>query len=458
MISEGVDGGMQVSLPGMSPHDPVHRALRALHDAHPRVVLAVSGGLDSMVMLDAAAATRPALGSLIVATFDHGTGPHARAAARHVAREARARELEARVGRARLSGAGEAAWRDARWRFLRDLARETRSIVATAHTEDDQVETVAFRVMRGSGARGLAGLYAPSDVARPFLELRRSALERYARDHALRWVEDPSNASAAHARNRLRHEILPALARVAPELDAALLATARRARDWRRDVDAVAGQFVRSDATPLAPLVVDRDALARLDADSLAAVWPAIAARAGIALDRRGTLRLATFTITGRRGGRIQLSGNVEVCRRGDELVLGHRAPGDRVPTDGPTALQGARVEIGRWCFVRLDVDTPSVIASPLDRPDRAALDADAALEVRAWRPGDRMRSPRSSEARRVKRYLSEARIAVTERRGWPVVVADGEIVWIPGISRSDAATARSGRPKVLYACERFIG
>lgn len=442
----------------MSPRDPIHRALRALHDAHPRVVLAVSGGLDSMVLLDAAAATLPAGRSMTVATFDHGTGPHARDAARHVEAEARARGLDVRVGRAALAGAGEVAWRDARWRFLRDVADETRSVIATAHTEDDQVETVAFRLMRGSGARGLAGLYASSDVARPFIALRRSRLEAYARERGLAWVEDPSNASVAFARNRLRREILPALERVAPGLDEALIAIARRAGDWRRDVDAVAARFVRSDGASGAPLIADREALARLDVDALSVLWPAIAARARITLDRRGTLRLATFTISGRRGGRIQLSGNVEVCRRGDDLILSRREHEAHALSDEPMALSGARVEVGQWRFVRLDVDTASVITPPVDRLDQAMLDAGASLEVRAWRPGDRMRSPRAVGARRVKRYLVEARIAVSERPGWPVVVADGEIVWIPGIGRSDAAPARSGRPMVHYACERFVG
>ncbi|MGZ8457998.1 MAG: ATP-binding protein, partial [Gemmatirosa sp.] len=135
------------------------RVRAALAGAAPAsVVLAVSGGRDSMVLLDAACAVaRDRLAG--VATFDHGTGPHARAAVRRVRRAAVRRGLPVLAGRADLPDAGEAAWRAARWRFLRRAARRLgATTVATAHTRDDQIETVAMRVLRGAGPPGLAGL------------------------------------------------------------------------------------------------------------------------------------------------------------------------------------------------------------------------------------------------------------------------------------------------------------
>ena len=87
-----------------------------------------------------------------------------------------------------------------------------------------------------------------------------------------------------------------------------------------------------------------------------------------------------------------------------------------------------------------------------------ADLPADRRLSVRAWRPADRMRPRTRGAARRVKRFFGDAQIPGPSRAGWPVVLADDEIVWIPGVRRSDAASERSGRPVVRYACERTVG
>src|SRR5204863_4438151 len=98
------------------------------------------------------------------------TGPAATRASELVASEAAALGFSVVIGHASLAGRTEAEWRSARHAFLTDVARRTAATVATAHTRDDQVETVLMRVMRHAGARGLAGLYARSGVVRPLLE------------------------------------------------------------------------------------------------------------------------------------------------------------------------------------------------------------------------------------------------------------------------------------------------
>jgi tRNA(Ile)-lysidine synthase len=164
--------------------DVVERVRRTLLSADAPVVLAVSGGVDSMVLLDAAARAEGAR-IAAVATFDHGTGSHAARAAAHVGREAHARGLPVAYGRATSDAScprpTEASWRAARHRFLADVASRHDARIATGHTRDDQVETVLMRVLRGSGARGLAGLAVKGSLLRPLLELPREVVERYAR-------------------------------------------------------------------------------------------------------------------------------------------------------------------------------------------------------------------------------------------------------------------------------------
>jgi tRNA(Ile)-lysidine synthase len=278
-----------------------------------RVLLAVSGGADSMALLDAAA--RVARDKVaVVATFDHGTGPAATAAVELVRDESAARGLSVVVGRASSLPATEAAWRAARWEFLRAQGCRYDAQVATGHTQNDQVETVFIRLLRDTGPRGLAALYADSEIVRPLLDLSDETLERYVASRGLRYVDDPSNDSRAYLRNRVRLDLLPALRRVRPDFDRELLALASQAAAWRRELDRLLHSCCPMRATTDGMSVAVAD-LAGYDPDTLAVVWPALAARAGVRLDRRGTSRLTAFTFTSKIGGTIQLSGRVEVVR-----------------------------------------------------------------------------------------------------------------------------------------------
>ena len=308
--------------PQSGPAVPVTLALRRAG----RVILAVSGGRDSMALLHAAAQFAPECIAM-VATFDHGTGPAAKAAAELVADEAARHGLRCRTGRGSDHGApSEAAWRAERWRFLRESAADAgASTIVTAHTRDDQIETVFIRILRHAGARGLAALDVDGDVVRPWLHCGRADVARYAVRWAVRHVEDPSNRSRAFLRNRVRLDLLPALRAANPRIDDELLASAAEAASWRRRIE----HLVQS----VHPLCVDADgvsvgahALMNYDVPSLAVLWQVLAAGAGVTLDRRGTARLATFTKAAKIGAVTQVSGGFEVQRSRFSLVV--RRPG----------------------------------------------------------------------------------------------------------------------------------
>ena len=336
-------------------HAPVERVRAAVREALDRRLFAVSGGMFSMVLLDACAAVAPER-IAAVATFDHGTGPAAHQAVAHVRGEAAARALCVIAGRAeRSDDASEAAWRVARWRFLRAAAREAAAeVVATGHARDDQVETVALRALRDSGPRGLAGLLAGgADVVRPLLDVDRSTIAAYAAARSLRWVEDPSNRSARHLRNRVRHELLPALRAVRPRStpSCSRWGAARRS-----------GGATWSGSSTVHPRAgrpgrrIDRchSDLLQYDADALAVLWPAIAARAGVRLDRRGTVRLVQFTISiaagAAVGAEIELSGSVEVVAGRGEVVLRPRRPRAIVASEAVDAVPLVHdLVVGSW-------------------------------------------------------------------------------------------------------------
>ncbi len=303
--------------------DIVLRAAWSALSGRERVVLAVSGGLDSMVLLDAAKRSRAlSSSSITVATFDHQTGAHSAKAANAVRKRAESLGLRCIVGVATVTRSKEHEWRDERWKFLRATALELSAPVVTAHTLDDQIETVFMRILRDAGARGLAGLYADSDVVRPLLALTRAQLETYASLRRVRFVTDPSNESRLHLRNRIRHELLPAIERVRPAFPSSLVRIARMAATWREEMDQTLAN-IRLDAGPDGSIRVARADLAGYDAESLRTLWPAIAAKAGVVMDRRGTLRVAEFTMKGQTGGSVQLSGGIEVRMFRDHLRLG---------------------------------------------------------------------------------------------------------------------------------------
>lgn len=401
-----------------------------------------------MVLLDACA--RVARSAIVtVATFDHGTGVAATKAASLVERCAHERDLPCSIGRAASGLRGEAEWRAARWKFLRGVA--SGAFIATAHTRDDQIETVLMRELRGARARGLAGLAAPSsDVVRPFLRLARDDLAGYALRNGIEWVHDPSNDALRHLRNRVRHQILPPLLTAAPSLGDALVGLGERATALRVELDAFIDREIDCRLSG-STLVVDRDQLAGYDAEVLRLLWPALASRIGIALDRRGIERLCRFTLDGAVAGRIQLSGGFAAMLHRQSItirVADRRETESEQPHDVPL---GDGATIGMWRFLR--VGDRSDEAS---RPWSAELAAGGTCTIRRWRPGDRMRVKEDQPPRRIKGLLRDAGVPAWDRAAWPVVLDDDEIVWVPGVRRGVAATDRSGRPLAWFRCERI--
>lgn len=286
-----------------------------------------------MALLDAMASARGGEVAA-VAIYDHGTGPAARRAVGHVDREAERRGLAVVTGASPGAGpAREAAWRDARWRFLAGWARELGAVVLTAHTRDDQVETVVQRLLRDAGPRGLAGMRTASvgphrtPVMRPLLTVSRATVAAYVAARRIVVVEDPSNARRAHQRNRIRLDLLPALERAAPGFAAWCLDLAARAGAWSDAVDRLLDELgLAVPAVGVAVLPTARTA--DLGAGEWSVLLPAMAARIGIAMDRRGIARAAAWLPRAGVGARIPLSGGAAVERHAATVVVRRDGPG----------------------------------------------------------------------------------------------------------------------------------
>ena len=169
-----------------------------------KVVVAVSGGVDSVVLLDMLA--KKGEHELVVAHFDHGMRDDSASDARFVVALAERYGVPCEVCRESLDGASEERARFRRYAFLFSVAKRHGAKLATAHHVDDVVETVALNIVRGTRWRGLAGM-SDERIWRPLTKRTKSELIEYALGERLEWVEDETNRQAVYTRNRLRQKL-----------------------------------------------------------------------------------------------------------------------------------------------------------------------------------------------------------------------------------------------------------
>ncbi len=433
--------------------DAMRAALRdALRHDSRSLVLAVSGGRDSMALMHAMARWAPDRVKA-VATFDHGTGQYATDAASLVVSTGRKLGFAVVRERARIAGTTESAWRTARWEFLHRVSAAFKASVATAHTQDDQLETMVMRELRGTGTRGLAALAASSIIVRPWLQVSRSAVETWASSHDVLFAEDPTNHSRAFLRARVRHDLLPAIANIDRSFATDMIALGARAAQWRSEVDAYVASWplrtVRAGVIeiPAKPLLNTSDA-------GRAVLWSACCARVGVALDARGTRTVVRFTTANRRGATVEIAGGATVTRAGDRShdYFELRSPASAAHSaewrwSGAADLIPPRLGEWRWRRVREGaIDDPWLVGVPVG----------STVSIRPWRAGDRIFTAGARAGRRVTRYFSDAHVSVLDRTGWPVVIVDGALICVPGLCRSIAAPHRPGWPdSIWYRCER---
>ena len=409
-----------------------------------RAGIAVSGGADSVALLRLALEFASELGVVLsVVHFNHRLrGEESDADARFVAGLAADHGLpfhcqsgEVRAYSSERHLSLEAAGRELRYQYFQNLLRaRTVDRIATAHTLDDQAETVILRLARGAGTRGLAGIYPQvaieaGAVVRPLLRTQRCELEAYLGSCKQNWHEDSSNRDLSHARNRVRHGILPALERdLNPNVGEVLAETADMARAeeefWQQEVDRVlptiwnGENVVKVSGLHCLPLALRRRVV-RHAAESL-----------GVTTELKHVRDILNVAEGG--AASVELPNGWSVARVLDELRFQRRRVSAVSDYAYPLTVPGEVdvPEVGA-AFAAVLSPAGETMSNLEGRLDVSLLRK--TLTVRNWRPGDRYWPAHSKSEKKIKELLQERRVTGDERRAWPVVASGDDVVWVRG-------------------------
>jgi tRNA(Ile)-lysidine synthase len=430
--------------------------------------VAVSGGADSVALLrlllelrDAAKSKNPF--EVAVLHFNHQLRGRASDADEKFVRElAHQFQLKFYLGTANVRAAAKRAKRnleDAGRReryafFANEITQGHVAYVATAHTMDDQAETVLAHILRGTGLAGLGGIHAISGgVVRPLLEIRRADLRRYLKSRKQSWREDATNRDVSRTRARIRTKLIPLLERQFQEKVVEHLAQlAEHAREDEAFIDAAARESVHKILSSDGPMRVRVEGLtgsevpAALRGRMVRQIVNRCKVRAG-ELSSAHVANVLEFALHGENGKRLHLPGGVEVRRDRDMLYFrGATAANEKensaiiyehsIALAGPSTTVALPLLNCAFRFRTIDwLGERGETSKKRWAMDCARLTQGASgqLLLRNWRAGDRLQPAGRSRVYKLKRLLNAQGISRWERNGWPVLASDGEVLWSRG-------------------------
>jgi tRNA(Ile)-lysidine synthase len=421
------------------------------------LVVALSGGVDSTVLLAALAAHRLEGLRVRAVHVNHGIHPNASKWSRHCRALARALGVSLVVLRTRVvraPGASlEAAARDARYALLAaELAPG--EFLLTGHHEDDQLETVLLQLFRGAGLAGLAAMpqiaaFAEGWLARPLLPRTRAELEEWARGAGLSWVEDDTNADETLDRNYLRRQVLPLIRERWQGVGSAVSRSARHAAEGQRLLDMIARTDVERASSGAALFVPALRALQPDRRRNALRFW--IDGAGARAPDTSRLEELAGPVIDARPDSNPQVQwGNVEVRRHADLLAI---MICDAEPQDAvaPTV---------EWAWkVAPSLDLSEGGGTLELKPDpHGPIDLDvipASVTVSRRRGGERLRPRRGGPRRSLKSLLQESHLPIAQRGRLPLLFSGATLLAVGSLWVDESIQATPGtlhRGRLIYA------
>ncbi len=440
--------------------NPIERTIRQVRSTIARngmitsgdvVIVAVSGGPDSVCLLDILSCLKGELGiELVVAHFDHGLRPDEDEMETRLVRDLAARmklpfEVEKGFLRARGGAVSlEEEARDARYAFLQAVRKRHRARkIAVGHNLDDQAETVLMRLLHGSSTTGLAGIppHRSGTVIRPLLETKRTEITAYAEARALRYVTDSSNLQAKYLRNRIRLELVPALRAYQPRLIEHLgrLASVLREENDYLEASAEAWAEGETQRNPDGDILVPISAFLRCPEPIRRRVTRRLLIQVKKTHRRIGYSHIESVEALARGDrpqGALDLPDGIRVKKVYDRLVFTGRPQKKprrfEVPLEGPGKFYLAA--IGRSVVVEeIRGDSPLEFSS---HTWAGFLDADKVgfpLILRNPRSGDRFVPLGMGGHKKLKDFFIDLKVPSEARACTPVLVKEGTLVAVCG-------------------------
>ena len=463
-----------------------------LFRAGDHVGVAVSGGADLVALLHLLLELQPRLGVVLsVIHLNHRLrGRAADADEKFVAKLAKAHGLECFVKRVDVAARAkreklnlEDAARRTRYEFFAALVKEGKvARVATAHTADDQAETVLAHILRGAGLAGVAGIHARSgNVVRPLLEIQRAALRVYLKEKKQTWREDATNRDTTKLRARIRKKLIPLLEKeFQPATVEHLAALAEFAREDDEFLETAAelqcGAAVKETATGVAIPVDKLHIAASICRRIVRRIVKDMKPRVG-ELGAKQVEAVLNLANVGENGTSVQLPGGVEVRRHRDELLfcaadpaqtqrsarlMSGPAKSHRKEFEHPIDLEKKQATVTVLCLQRsfrfTTIDAPEKTEETIRNGsvlNRGALCKP--LVLRNWRLGDIFQPLGHRKPHKLKRLFNETRVSRWDRDGWPVLTSAGVIAWVRGFPVGAAFAAGSKTTAALQIEECAI-
>ncbi|HEX5276195.1 MAG TPA: tRNA lysidine(34) synthetase TilS [Fluviicoccus sp.] len=436
------------------PRSTVERFLAARRQAdHRRLIVACSGGLDSVCLLDILVSLQAEHGlPLYVVHVHHGLNPRADDWAERVSRLADDYKLPHGTLRVSVpdSGSLEEGARKARYEAIGRILQPG-DVLLTGHHRQDQAETLLLQLLRGSGAAGLAAMRPVAQVPfsrpdmplwRPLLDIPRAILLAYAQSRGLTWVEDDSNTDVRHNRNFIRARVMPLLEQRWPDAARGLARTAERMRESDQLLTDLAELDWRSAGGMDDSLLIS--AILTLSPPRQANLLYFWIRRSGLPVpDRAGLQKLVEEVCLARPDGEPRFVWRqLEIRRYRDRLFLqvtGEKDAGKCLPISWLDRMSPLNLPDGRVLTPRFDSDTG------VKRQVWAGV---SHLQIRFRQGGEEIQLPGRGR-KTLKALFQEAGIPPWKREVWPLVYGDGQLLMVPGLWVDVLAAGKSGEDMV---------
>lgn len=420
-----------------------------------KLVVAVSGGVDSVVLLDLLTKLAPSWGwTLNVAHLDHKIRPDSNQDAKLVGRLADQYGHQFYLGQLTGKDKSESKLRHHRYNFLHSILDGTGSdFIVTAHHGDDRIETTVFNAIRGADRHGLVSLKpVQGKIVRPLLTFSKGEIIIYANLTGLTWREDSTNANLGISRNFIRHKLLPLSPLITPtwrdDLISRLdeLEALNEKIDWQLEqvLDSLTLERLNDE------LIISRVGWLKLPStvqlNSLAYIIRRLAPET--MLTKRNLDQAVEYLTTAKTGSTRALNSYLQMSRNYDTLVFAFNLENENsdltsvlvLPIEGSVTFANFKL----YCSPTLQPTAhPNILVRPMK------------LYVRSWQAGDRINPVGMTGSKKLQDIFVDKKIPRRERSSWPIVVDDrSQPVWVPTLAIDRTHLANANEPSYQLSCE----